>query len=93
MKPKRFLIGYDYSCDKQRRRVCRLLKRYQVTCQKSVFEVRLTRYALNELLLEIAAKTDLPEASLFVLELNESDLSWYLGTGLVNPGGSILAVI
>lgn len=93
MKLRRFLIGYDYSCDKQRRKVCRLLQRYQITCQKSVFEVRLSRHVLNELLLEIASETDLSEASFFVLELNESDLSWYLGTGLVSPGGSVFAVI
>lgn len=48
-----YVVSYDLSCDRERRRVDRLLKGYGLRVLESVFECRLSRRAKARLLAEL----------------------------------------
>ena len=72
MKRKPVVIAYDITSNKRRRQLFRVLKRWRLDAQYSVFESRLTSAEAKELFLQLTELMDLETDSLLLAWLDKS---------------------
>ncbi len=66
---QQYIIAYDITRERRRRRVAHLLKNYGVRIQKSIFECRLGKNSLKELVKRLDELMDRQEDSIIVFPL------------------------
>ena len=72
MKRRPAIIAYDITKNKRRRKLFRILKRWKLDAQYSVFECKLTEAEARELFLQLAELIDEKEDDLLLAWLDNS---------------------
>ena len=89
MKRQAAVIAYDITSNKRRRKLFRILKKWQLSAQYSVFECRLSQAEAAELFLQLSDLLDDEEDSLLLAWLDSKGqpirVTKYSGIGFRVP--------
>ncbi|ANG62226.1 CRISPR-associated endonuclease Cas2 [Marinobacterium aestuarii] len=91
MARRHYLIGYDISDNRSRRRALRILHALSLSYQDSVFELPLSSIELNHLLEQLLPLLD-GQDRLYAICLNSMSSCWQLGCGAMSPTGPLLLI-
>lgn len=89
-----YVVVYDVSCDKRRKKVADLLEGYGERVQYSVFECVLDKDRYRQLSDRLIKRINLEEDSIRIYPIVESSLrrikTWGIGNELTKPPGSTI---
>ena len=87
-----YVIAYDISGHRSRRRVMRCLRQYSFSYQYSLFEVQLAAHEVQSMCEDLAALLAPATDGLLCARLDRHGICTQLGSGMLNPIGNILLV-
>jgi CRISPR-associated protein Cas2 len=89
-----YIIVYDITCDKRRKKIADLLEGYGKRVQYSVFECVLNKEQYEQLSLRLKKKIKLDEDSIRIYPITRHTLgqveTWGVGNGLTQPPSSTI---
>lgn len=87
-----YLIGYDISDNRNRRRALKILRAECMAYQDSVFEVKVNKRQLDILVDQLLANIDEDTDRLFYARLSQVTEPWQLGAGAMSPRGNLMII-